>query len=203
MYISEIIYKGWAEMKKDFWNFAAVIFLYISIIVGLTFLLKSLKLGQMLSQIIIIIVEIWLIIGITIISLKKAKAKDFNISDLFSGSSFLASSMGANVLYFLMIIAGLILLIFPAVIWGIKYSFYQYLIIDKKMNAIDSLKASAKMTAGIKWDLLGVYFVFELILIIGLLACFIGLFWTVPVILIANALLYYKVVTRLKSAKKS
>ncbi len=198
MVLSEIIQKGWKETKKSFWFFVLVIIIYFGLIELVSFILRKLIISDIGAFIIILIVYVWLTIGLVIISLKKAKGEATDILDLFRGYPYLASSMGATLLYFLMVCAGLFLLIFPGVIWGVKYAFYQYFIVDKKMKALDALKASGKMTLGIKWDLLGIFIVLNIIEILGFLALIIGIFWAFPVALIASAVLYLKLVGRLK-----
>ena len=64
------------------------------------------------------------------------------------------------------------------------------------MKALEALKASSQVTTGIKWDLLGFFFIMQLIALAGLLALLIGLFWAFPVTLIAQALLYLHITNK-------
>jgi uncharacterized membrane protein len=195
MIISEVIKKGWEETKKNFWFFVMLLIVYMGIYIGASLLLVKIK---VIGQIITILLAFYLSVGIIIVALKKAKGELASIGDLFAGLPYLASYAGASILYMLIVMAGMFLLVFPAVIWGIQYMFYPYLVIDKKMKAIEALKASSRMTKGSKWDLFGINFVIGIVGMLGLFCLVIGLFWTIPLTMIAQALVYYKFAEKLQ-----
>ncbi|MDD5065447.1 MAG: hypothetical protein PHF84_00225 [bacterium] len=194
MIISEVVKKGWAEAKKSFWFFVGLLIIYFAIVIVASLLLNKIK---YVGQIISFLLSFYLSVGLIIISLKKARGQTASIGDLFAGFPFLASYAGASILYMFIVIAGMILLIFPGVIWSLKYMFYPYLIVDKNMKAVESLKASAKITEGSKWDLLGINFVIGVISMLGVLCLVIGMFWTIPLSMIAQALVYMKFAEKL------
>ena len=205
MFITEILSKSWEKTKKNFWFFAVILVLYFGIIIFITVILNIIKrkfgLGsdtEFIIQMVQIIIQCWLSIGLIIVTLKIVNNDSYSISDLFQGGQYLASYLGATLLYFFILIAGIILLVIPGVIWGIRFSFYPYFIIDKKMKAIDALKESSKVTNGIKWDLFAIDIILNIIGLLGIFALGIGLFWAFPVICIASALLYYKIRDRIK-----
>jgi uncharacterized membrane protein len=113
---------------------------------------------------------------------------DFN--DLFSNFDVFLDYLGATVLYWLMVLGGLCLLIVPGIYWGIRFGFYGYFIIDRKMGAMDALKASSALTPGVKWDL----FVFGLaalgINLLGALCLGIGMLVTLPTTALALGFVY-------------
>ncbi|MBN1898671.1 MAG: hypothetical protein JW827_07835 [Spirochaetes bacterium] len=200
MFISDSIKKGWEITKKNFFFFLGILIVYFILIVAVAFVinLKPLQKIQFVGQVVYIIFSYWLGIGLVIIFLKKAKGQDTTFGDLFSGGKYLLSFIGASLLYYLIVLAGMILLIFPAIIWGIKYMFFPYLIIDKNMKAIESLKASAKITQGNKWDILGFSIVAAVVSYLGVLGLVIGLFWSMPTAMIAYILVYFKLAEKLK-----
>jgi uncharacterized membrane protein len=105
-----------------------------------------------------------------------------------------------SILYVLIFCAGLILLIFPGIIWGIKFGLFPYFIIDKGLGPIKALKASAKTTMGARWDLLGFGFVVSIISLLGVLCLVIGIFATIPTTMIAAALVYRRLLSQTKKA---
>lgn len=131
-------------------------------------------------------------IGLIKIALKFHDNQKPKLSDLFSGTNVFWKYIGGNILYGLIVFAGFLLLIIPGIIWSIKFQYYSYLIIDKGLGPIAALKQSSKITQGIKWDL----FIFNLaligVLVLGFLALFVGLFWTIPTTSIATAYVYRK-----------
>lgn len=97
-----------------------------------------------------------------------------------------------SVLYGLIVAAGLILLIVPGIIWAIKYKFYTYLIVDKKMNALEALKKSGQITYGEKWNIFVFILACLLITLLGALALGIGLIVALPVVALAEVHVYRK-----------
>jgi uncharacterized membrane protein len=91
------------------------------------------------------------------------------------------------VLLVLIVFAGLILLIVPGVIWGLKFGFAPFLVADRKLDPIEALKESSRLTQGVKGQL----FVFALLMIgvnlLGAIALGVGLLVTVPTTYIAEA----------------
>ena len=85
-----------------------------------------------------------------------------------------------------------VLLAIPAIVWAIKFSMAFYLIIDKKQEVIASLKQSAQLTDGVKWELLAFFIVTGAVNLLGLIALVIGLFITIPVTFMAYIYVYRK-----------
>jgi uncharacterized membrane protein len=95
-----------------------------------------------------------------------------------------------SILYFLIVLGGLILLIIPGIYWAVRYHFFGYLILDQGMSPVDAIKKSGQITRGSWWHL----FVFALamfgISLLGILACCVGLLFAIPVIIVSTAYVY-------------
>lgn len=129
--------------------------------------------------------------GIIHICLEFVDGKKPNLKEIFYTKklfNFILASIVRN----LIIIAGFILLIIPGIIFSIKLQYSEYLIVDKGIDAVDSLKGSWQMTKGIKWNLFLLGLLLGLINILGILALLVGLLITVPLTLLANAYVYRK-----------
>lgn len=98
----------------------------------------------------------------------------------------------AMILYAIIVAVGFVLLIFPGVIWALRYSMYPFMALDKGAFGWTALKLSSQATYGAKWDLLGFYIVIFLLLILGALALGLGLLIAIPLTWIAQAYAYYK-----------
>jgi hypothetical protein len=72
---------------------------------------------------------------------------------------------------------------------AVTYSLVRFAVLDG-MRVMESLKASARYTKGVKWKLLGFGVVLALINLLGLLAFIVGLLVTVPLTTIAAAKVY-------------
>ena len=95
------------------------------------------------------------------------------------------------------VIAGLILLILPGIYLLLKYYFAPILIIDKGLKPIAAMKASAKMTKGTKWEIVGFFAANMILAYSGIFALIIGLFITIPLASMSHIYFYKKLSRRL------
>lgn len=189
--IKEIISSGWATMKKNFWYF--VIFLIVTAAIQGPIQLSSSKPAS--SSILMIaglLVSTLIALLSAKISLDAANGKKLSLNSLSGVSSQYFSFFVVTILTGLILMAGFVLLVVPGIIWAIQFSMAPYLVIDKKMNPIDAMKESSKMTKGIKWQLFRFGLTIIGINILGVLALGIGLFATIPTSMVADALVYKK-----------
>lgn len=94
----------------------------------------------------------------------------------YFGSSFVMS---------LAVFVGLILLIIPGIIVALAFMFAPYLVVEKKLWPIESLKESARITKGYRWKLFLLCLALIGINILGLLALVVGLLVSFPVSMFA------------------
>ena len=204
--IGEVVKSGWRIMKDNIGFFIGLL-LVSYIIIFLPMIIAGL-LGEdaLLLKIILYIIYIVLALligmGLIKISLQFCDNEKGRFGDLFSCFPLILKYLFAAILYILIFYAGLILLIFPGIIWGIKFSLFPYFIVDKNMGIIESLKASSRATKGAKWDILGFWFVAWVISLSGMLCLLIGLFATIPTIMVATALVYRKLSSQTVTEQK-
>lgn len=136
------------------------------------------------------LLQLWLLVGLSKICLNITNNKPAGFQDFLIPFKVFIRFLGSWFLFCLIVIGGLILLIIPGFIWALKYMFYPYLILDKGLGSVDAIKASAKLTDGVKWQLAGFFFLSILMGIIGVLCLVVGVLVAFPVIFIAQALIY-------------
>ncbi len=110
----------------------------------------------------------------------------------------------------LITLAGTLLFIIPGIIWSLKYGLAPYLALDKGLSVKESLNESARITKGIKWDMIGAMIPLTIAGYLGFFALGIGLFVSLQVASIAGIFIYQslltqttvKKATRKKPAKK-
>lgn len=129
-------------------------------------------------------------VGFVQILLNIVDGKAAQIGDLFKSTSKVLPFFLVSLLYSLIVIGGMFLLVFPGIIWSIKYMFAPYLVIDKGLKPVEALKESARLTNGVKWDIFGFQQVVGTVVMIGYLALFIGIIVSVPVGALAMTGLY-------------
>lgn len=125
------------------------------------------------------------------------KNEEGKLNVLFSYYGLFFRYLGASILFGLMVAGGLILFIVPGIYLGLKYQFFSYLIVDKELGVLDSLKESSQITQGVKWQLFGFSLALIGINILGALAFGIGLLVTIPLTVVAHVFVYRKLSTRL------
>lgn len=135
-------------------------------------------------------------IGVIVISLKIVDKKKPEFSDIYSHYKLLLNYFLGSLLYGVVTLAGFILLIVPGIIWGIKYQYTTYLIVDKKMSPMEAFKKSGQITNGVKLKLFWLGLAFIGVTLLGVLALGIGLIIAWPIISLAGAYVYRKLSLR-------
>jgi uncharacterized membrane protein len=126
--------------------------------------------------------------------LKAVRREKIEIKDMFSVfQRNYWNAVVAGLLKFIIIGLGIMMLIVPGIIFACRLAFVNYLVIDRKMEALEALKASWAMTRGHGWTIFGMGLLAILIVIAGLLCFFFGVFIAAMWISAAFAVLFYSV----------
>jgi uncharacterized membrane protein len=80
----------------------------------------------------------------------------------------------ANLLVFALVVLGLFALIIPGIIIGCRLAFVSYIVMDKKLDPIESVEMSWRLTRGHGWTIFLLGFVSIFIILFGLLLMIIG-----------------------------
>jgi len=199
--IGEALKFGWNSFKSNvkFWLglVAVIVGLYITLSILSAVVEEALFLNIAVS-IVYFFIQIVVSLGLINISLKFSDHKKARIADLFNLYQRSWQYFLSSLLYSLITVGGLLLLIVPGIIWGLKFQFFSYFIVDKNMGPIEALKASAKLTYGVKWDLLGFAILGQLINLLGTLLLFVGLIATAPTVFVATAYIYRQLLQQTK-----
>lgn len=118
--------------------------------------------------------------GIAYANLRASRGEKLEIKDMFAFFQNYWNVVLAAFLYNLIVVVGMIFLFIPGVILACKLAFIPYLVMDKKVSAIDAIKESWSLTDGYAWKIfLMVLLVFPIIfggflcLLIGVIISFI------------------------------
>ena len=131
-------------------------------------------------------------LGLIKISLDFCDNKKPGFFALFSQYRLFFRYLFATILYNLISILGLFLFFIPGIIFAIRFSFYDYFLVDKNSGIVESLKRSWQITRGNLINLFLLYLLFLVINFFGFLALVIGLFLTLPITMVAEAFVYRK-----------
>jgi hypothetical protein len=105
----------------------------------------------------------------------------------------------ANLLVFALVILGLFALIIPGIIIACRLAFVSYIVMDKKLDPIEAVELSWKMTRGHGWTIFFMGFVSIFIVIFGLLMLIVGIFPALIWICTSFATLYESVNRQMES----
>jgi uncharacterized membrane protein len=131
--------------------------------------------------------------GVAYAALKVARGDRLEVKDMFDVFQNYGNAILANILTALIVGIGILLLIIPGIFFACKLAFVPYLIVDRKMEAIEAVKGSWRMTDGhaLTVFLIGLLAIF--IAIAGLLVFLVGVIAAAIWIEVAFASLYYAV----------
>lgn len=198
--IKESVKKGWELTKKNLVFLIGVVII-VALVNFLPNMISDYLTGSRESSLALLAIPVvilsWVLnllvsLGTIKVSLSVVDNKKTELADLFNGYPLLVNFLVGSILYGLMVVLGLILFIVPGIYLAIKYHFYSYYIVDKKMGAIEAIKASGKITQGVKLHLILFSLALTGLNILGALALGVGLLITVPVSMLAYALVYRK-----------
>jgi hypothetical protein len=82
----------------------------------------------------------------------------------------------ANLLVFALVVLGLFALIIPGIIIACRLAFVSYIVMDKKLDPIEAVELSWKLTKGHGWAVFLLGFVSIFIIILGLMMFIVGIF---------------------------
>ena len=99
----------------------------------------------------------------------------------------------ANLLVFALIILGMFALIVPGIIIACRLVFVSYIVMDKKLDPIEAVELSWKLTKGHGWQIFLMGFTSFFILIFGLMLMLVGIFPAIMWICSSFAALYESV----------
>jgi hypothetical protein len=151
--------RGWAIYKKNFKLLVAGAF----ILSGIVFLIDKVKPflpgGVWLSYAVTFIISPVLTVGWYFLCLKLVKGRSAKVVDVFSGFVRFGQVWLTQFFWFLIMVAGMILLIVPGIVWGIKYGLSLFAVMDKSLSAKESIKFSGRITYGYKKKLFEVFMI--------------------------------------------
>ncbi|MEK7084587.1 MAG: hypothetical protein AAB932_05115 [Patescibacteria group bacterium] len=198
--IGEALSFGWGVVKKNIGFFILLMIVvyavsYLPSVFGVFIAEESMFL-YMLISIAGTILGFIISIGFMHITIKFADGQQGGWNDLFARANLWWKFLLGSLLYGLIVMAGMILLIIPGIIWAIKYSQMFYIIVDKQIGPLEALKQSGQMTAGVKGSLFLFWIVAGLVNLLGFLLFLVGSFVTVPITYVAMAHVYRKLSQR-------
>lgn len=143
-----------------------------------------------IHQIVSGIVSVFLSMGLIRIWLNLVSGKEASVGQLFGQGDKLLRAIGATILFYLMLIAGFILLIVPGIYLALRFGQFQAAIVDKDLGVVDAFKYSSAITTNNRLNLAGLGLIGLGLMIAGLLALCVGVFFAIPVVSLSMMVAY-------------
>ena len=135
--------------------------------------------------------------GLYHLFLRRIRGEQVSAGDVFSGfGPSYVNLLLARVVSGLLIIVGVILCIVPGVYLAIGYLFALPLVIDKRMEFWTAMEVSRRVVHKHWWSIFGFGILACLILLLGVLACLIGIIVAAPIVTASMMYLYEDLFSR-------
>ena len=131
--------------------------------------------------------------GVAFAYLKAARGDKIEIRDMFEAFRNYWNAVLASLLVDVIIGVGFVLLVIPGIIFACKLVFTPYLVVDRRMEVIEAVKESWRMTNGHAWKVFLMGLLAIPISIAGLLCFGVGIIVAIMWISLAFAALYHAV----------
>lgn len=147
----------------------------------------------LIGSLIMVLVFTGLDLGFKRVALDLLHKDESNLEVMFSCFRLIFHGLFAWILYCVMIWIGWFFFIIPGFFALLRFAFFPYCIVDKKVGAIEALKMSYHITSGHLWDMFAFWVVVRLIVYIGYLS-WIGVILTWPLSTLAYAYVYRQLI---------
>ncbi len=131
--------------------------------------------------------------GVSYAYLKASRGDKLEIKDMFAGFQNYWNAVLANLLVGIIVVIGFVLIIIPGIIFACKLAFVPYLVVDRKMEVIEAVKTSWRMTNGHAGQVFLIGLLGIPIAIAGLICFGVGIIISIMWITAAMASLYHAV----------
>ena len=138
------------------------------------------------------VVSIFISMAYIRVSLRFTRGETAEFEDLWMSYPKFLEFLVGSILYGLLVFAGILLLIIPGIYWAVRYQFFGYCILDRDVGPVEAMKMSGRITRGSWWNLFWLGILQFLVVLLGAIACLVGLFWAIPTAMVAHAYAYVK-----------
>lgn len=201
----EAIRFGWNRTKENLGFLSAFLALGFLILVAMNLVVELANknappITNLIFRVVSVVLQSAVSMGFIRAALRLCDDEKGEFSDLFSSLPLFFKYFLGSIIYILIVLAGMVLLIFPGIVWSIKYVFFSYFIVDKGQGPFEALGNSSRLTRGVKGDLFLLGLLLAAMNIVGFVALMVGLFLTVPVSMLAFAFAYRLLESRANAA---
>lgn len=209
--LSDVLSRSWQIMRSRMGLTIAMVVVYFVLANLMNAIAGSInnQVVKLLLTLANLVLSVFFQVGLFTYLLNLASGREAGFKDLFSGGPlilpvFFASLVFGLVIFGALIPAGILAIVLPpigiivALVYGViayiyiftRLSQFYYLLIDREVGIIESLKLSSQLMKGREIQFLGLTLMLGLLNFAGALAFLVGLLITVPLSLLCLAVYY-------------
>jgi len=190
---------GWRQLRKYFLELLLIII--VSLVIGFPgYSFSEVEYMEGIDVVIrtfglayILLIILPINYGVSFGYLRAARGDKLNVKDIFKVFPNYLNAIFANLLVFVIIGIGLALLIVPGIIFACKLAFTPYLVVSRKMEVIEAVKKSWRMTKGYSWRIFLIGLLAIPVAIAGLICLGVGIIASIMWVNLAFASFYHVV----------
>jgi uncharacterized membrane protein len=165
--LGDALSAGWNAACKYFWPYTGIATTWFMITacpalllwaVGVPLSPEAILLNLFLTLMLAMLNDL-VTAGMLHLQLKVLDGLKISSNDIWQVLPVLIRYMVAGLLFKIIVAFGFICFLLPGIMWQIRFQFYGYFVIDKKMGPLEALKASSRLTQGVRMDL----FLFQIV----------------------------------------
>lgn len=137
-------------------------------------------------------VQSYLQLGLHILFLKVARGQRAEIGDVFTGGPYLLRMVGNSILFLIMLVLGLFACIVPGIIVALMFWPFVYVLVDRNPPGAGALSEAREITEGNWGAVVLLYLAMLGFIVLGLLACGVGVIFALPLTILMFAVAYAK-----------
>lgn len=137
--------------------------------------------------------------GANYLYLRAMRGEKFRVQEIFDAYRQTLQIILANILVFVVVGIGFALLIIPGIIFACKLSLVSYLVMDRKMEAVEAVRTSWQMTKGHTFTIFLMGLVSFFVALGGLILLVVGIIPAAIWISLAFAGIYHAIATQVNS----
>ncbi|MDA3946425.1 MAG: hypothetical protein PF439_07075 [Helicobacteraceae bacterium] len=206
--VGEILTEAWERVSGAKLKIVGAMFIYI-VIASLATAVVSLFLnakpyydaGDQITGFTIDMIIGWIVapitiplaIGLLLLGYARANDEEIRLESMFNYYIVVWPLFFASVLITILTYVGFALLLLPGLYLSIAYSFTLPLIVDKKLDIWGAMEVSRQAVTKHWFTIFGVNMSLVLLVVLSAIPMGIGLIWTIPLVMIAQGVMYRKI----------
>ena len=205
--ISQCFSVGWARFKEHPWFFIGLNLL-LWVVAGISGYLTDIvyvdiEPTRSLTDLLCTVLYYWVMFGFIALTLRAIDGKSLSWDQFLKMDRRFVSYLIGLLLYGVMVLVGVLAFVVPGVYLAIRYGFFWYGIIDGRKGVMESFQESARITDGVKWQIVLFGMTSMVVIFLGMVCLGVGVLVAVPVAMLASAHLYRVLLSQSNTAPKT